>query len=201
VSLTFQQTDVAGICIDVYCSGLLLGTSLSSKKAPIGGAAGVTAVSVTHGANTTTQVLINFECAVPDDTFWTVFASVAWTDAINVTTANSVLTWARTDRCRVSSLCVNQGEVLVSFPSISLGTTGIKSASTTPVSRSESNPSSGDMLVVVIGVSSTSTMQQSFSYKPDQAIVASFVRGLTGWHRPTYPDQTDVAPAVMVPSG
>jgi hypothetical protein len=206
MTMTFQETDTAAVCaFGVYCAvGNPIGNKNDAKQATIGGVAGVTAISVTHGASTTREEMLNFECIVPDDTFWKVPSGATWTDAFEVTVANSVLTWASVDHCRVSAGCVNANQNLgQSTINVSLGTTGVKTFTGTPTAQDtfEGNPSQGDKLIAVYGVSSTSTMTQAFSYKPSQAIVAPFVRGLTGWHRPTYPDMTDVAPAVMVPSG
>lgn len=94
-----------------------------------------------------------------------------WTCTIDVTVANSNLTWSSFSVCQLNSSCVNQTSVASSSSvNIGLGTTGVKSASSS--SSTALTPSSGDKFVFIATINNGTMNNQSFTWKHDGTVDA-----------------------------
>jgi hypothetical protein len=173
VAVSFQQTDTASACSltgsGPFCSTNSEGIS-KDRQATVGGLAGSTAQSVTILASQIDFDYVSFECLVPDGY---VGSAGSWVVRMNVTTANSNLTWDGLTLCRVNSSCVSQQTVLATTNGLGilLSTTGVKSTTQT---GSAVSLSSGDRIIAILAISNGVASSQAFSFTPNQLIDSPF---------------------------
>jgi len=170
MAISYQETDTAADCGNgVYCKGGTAQVSFFDSEAILGGTAG-TAHSITIGATASDSEAINFDLVPAASVAW---VSGTWTVRLNVTTANTNITWDSVWICRVSSGCVSQATIGSSSAlGISFSTTGIKMAT---VSGSTQSPAASDKVILVFGFSNASaTMTQAFSITANQLIDSPF---------------------------
>ena len=170
MALIFTQEDTNGTCaLGQYCS-TDASTPESRKQCEVGGTAGSTPVTVTLVKNAMTNNKIQFECIVGTGKNW---GAGNWTIRLNITTANSNITWTGTFICRINSSCVSQETIgSLTGQTTSLGTTGVK---THTVSGSAVTPGAGDKVMVILRFTNSDNMNsQAFGYTPNQNIDAPF---------------------------
>lgn len=177
MAVDYNQTATgAGAGNIAACStGTNIGTQSKNSLCTEGGSAGG---AVTVGGSQldigTGRACVYMEIVPPSDTGW---ASGNWTVRLNVTTANSLVTWTDTYICRLNSSNVSQATIgSLTGQSISLGSTGVK---TMTVSGSAQTPNAGDKVYIVIIVSVVTTNNQSFGITWNQAVSSPFTKTTT----------------------
>jgi len=165
----FQQTDSAAVDGSIAaCTSLAASSSIDNRQVSQSGTPGTSTPSVTQTDKFIIQRLIHWESTTgePGLTNW---SAGNWTIPLNVTALNTSLTWDSVYICRVNSSGVSQGTVgSATGLGISLGTTGVNTAT---VSGSSQTASSTDRVYVVLGIANVGA-NNSFSYKPDQVITS-----------------------------
>ena len=176
---TYQVDDTVTVCaVNVYCSGRsLTGKTPVIVEAEVGGAGTSTTSSPTIAAGETNVVAVNIELVVPAGATW---GSGTWTIKINITTANSSVTWTEVYVCRVSSGCVSQASIgSATGLGISLGTTGVKSAN---VAGAAQTPAAGDKVIVVLVFTGAGHGSDSFAFDHsagNSEVLSPFTSGAT----------------------
>jgi hypothetical protein len=174
VPISYQETDTTSVCgRGTYCSGLSLnsgtGTNHAELQATFGAAPGSASFTLGLAASQTTVIGWHFELAITHGENW---LGGTWTVRLNINTANSNVTWTNVDICRVSSGCVNQASIgSTSGLGISLGSTGVKTAT---VTGSAQTPSANDKVIILLGFTNAAASAQNTVIVDDQLIDSPF---------------------------
>lgn len=174
MTVSYQETDTTSVCTyAVYCSGLSLntgaGTNHANLQANFNGTAGSGSFTSTMLASGTRLVAWMFELAISNGENW---LAGTWTVRLHINTANANVTWTDCFICRVDSGCTNQATIgSVSSLGISLGSTGVKTATVTGAAQT---PNANDKVVVLLAFTNSAASLQSTGIIDDQLIDSPF---------------------------
>jgi hypothetical protein len=164
MALILTETDTVGTGITTPSPFITVNT-VYIRIATNGGPAGSTITSVSIAAsnagNTTADISYISKSGEPGTTLW---QSGNWVVRLDITTANTNLTWNGLGICSTTS---NTSVVSATGLAISCGTTGVKSATK---AGNQITPLSTERIQASLGFSNGSSMVQSFSVRPDQNI-------------------------------
>lgn len=184
--------DASGGC----SSGFADNSTTSSKQATSGGTAGVTAVSLTLDAQNANLDTIQFESAAgePNSTAW---ESGTWTVRIEITTSNKNITGWDVAICRRNSAGVPQERLGNGIGVGGFASTGVKTAIFT------GNAAVGELATDQIGITiaplNSTTMTQTFGYKPSQNIDTPVNQGVAGGDGTDFPWQVFHSQPILTP--
>lgn len=173
MAIQFAETASVMSCAkSAFCSGQVIdgsgnNTFAGHKQAIIGGASGV-AVPITVLASDAGHIYVWFECVVVDGSVWKVGT---WTVRLDITLANSNVSWDFCDICRVNSSCVSQALMGNALGPGGLGATGVKSLS---VGTAAQTPNAGDKVIILCTFSNIAGTNQQFQYTTDVNIDSPF---------------------------
>jgi hypothetical protein len=170
LSVTFQLTDTAMACArSQYCSAGTIIATPQSTQGSVGGSVGAGTKSTTITASGASVPGVWFELALPADL--RTLGAANWTVNLDVTVANSNLTWVATYICRVNSGCTNQATIgSLTAQATSLGTTGTKSH---VVSGSSAAFAAGDKVIIILCFTNGKSSTQAFTWKADSTVVSA----------------------------
>lgn len=170
--IIFTQTDNTMVCAAAtFCSGASLNTDRDYlRQATQGGTAGSTAVTVTVNASAADLICGWYECIVPDGSTW---AAGDWVVRLNVTTAQTTVSWDATYICRVNSGCTSQATIgSLTGQAISLSPTGVKSMT---VTGSAQTPGAGDKVIIVLLFDNSNSCTRNVGLTPSENIDSPFI--------------------------
>ena len=188
MALTYTQTDTSFVTSLGTCSSPAVGngaTGYFQRECVIGGPAGTTPVTITAPAAGGDFEVCTFRIDLTNASNCPamIFTEDAWTINLNITSANSSITWTETQICFyrngfVSGMSTN----LVARntgQSISLGTTGVKSMTIDAVPTPTEASTFADVtnLTIAIVFNTSSTMSPSLAITPSATIVTAFDTG------------------------
>lgn len=174
MALNFTQTNTAGTTgIDAPSACASgdpgFGGAGTTRIASDGGSVGSTPVSIQFNGSAEGLGKHGFEITVASGVSWD---AGTWTVRLNVTAANMNLTLTKCRLCVFNSSNISQASLGSNTElSISLGSTGVKTASVTGSSYS---PSVGDKVMVIWYTVNGSMSSQTFEFTPDQNIDSPF---------------------------
>jgi len=170
--MNFQLTDTAAACaVAKYCaSALSLNSTTSSTQGSYLAAAGTGTVSQTIDASATNLIAIGYELVIPAGTLW---ITGNWVVRLDVTVANSNITWAELLICQISSACSNISTIADTNVSLGLGSTGVKSQAVG--GSAVASPASTDKVFIVLSFTNGKSSAQAFTWKKDVLIDSPFV--------------------------
>lgn len=169
----YQQTDtLAPSGVQAAGTGLAVASGADALLASIGGTTGTVTMQASASASGSSAVLM-FEIDPDDALSW---SSGDYVVRYNQRVSNSNLTWSHVYLVRMNSSGVAQATIASNTAvGVSLSTTGVKTTTLAGVPAVTAN--AGDRLYVVIGVTNTATMTQSFGTYSDQILDTPWASG------------------------
>jgi hypothetical protein len=169
-ALPLQQTDtVDSAPRAAYCSGLSVNTDTTGRQASYHGTPGTGTHGVQLPANAKNLAAYWNQILIPAGTAWN---AGAWTISIDVTQGATGVALSSAYLCRLNSSNVSQATIgSATGLNIDLSTTGVK---TFTIAGNAQNPSLGDFVELVVGLSNSTNSTPLLYWQPNQVISSPF---------------------------